>query len=340
MADKKYTKLPVVNQTPTIKNFFDTTVEQLFSKSNIESVSAYIGSKDYSIFDPSDTYKVEHNPTRDKYSLEPVTNNINQLTGRSENQMFYQDFLNVLKSYGVDTQNQNTLFDTNFYSFLPPINIDKFVNYQEYFWSPTGPSPKIIEGTATNPINIEKDILGKTSYTAPDGTVFKNGMVVSFSGNYVIPNTYLDDTRWIIEGVGTSIQLINRDQNFATTFSTEDYILYDRTIIDTATDTLISTNNDPDDTRFLSGGLVGVANYVDVDGFAYTNMNQVDSTTGLPMWDGYITPVGQQLQYVVGGVGAFDTEPYDSDNTQENLDYIMMERGARDNNVWSRINFW
>ena len=68
MADKKYTKLPVVNQTPTIKNFFDTTVEQLFSKSNIESVSAYIGSKDYSIFDPSDTYKVEHNPTRDKYS--------------------------------------------------------------------------------------------------------------------------------------------------------------------------------------------------------------------------------------------------------------------------------
>ena len=340
MADKKYTKLPVVNQTPTIKNFFDTTVEQLFSKSNIESVSAYIGSKDYSIFDPSDTYKVEHNPTRDKYSLEPVTNNINQLTGRSENQMFYQDFLNVLKSYGVDTQNQNTLFDTNFYSFLPPINIDKFLNYQEYFWSPTGPSPKIIEGTATNPINIEKDILGKTSYTAPDGTVFKNGMVVSFSGNYVIPNTYLDDTRWIIEGVGTSIQLINRDQNFATTFSTEDYILYDRTIIDTATDTLISTNNDPDDTRFLSGGLVGVANYVDVDGFAYTNMNQVDSTTGLPMWDGYITPVGQQLQYVVGGVGAFDTEPYDSDNTQENLDYIMMERGARDNNVWSRINFW
>ena len=54
--------------------------------------------------------------------------------------------------------------------------------------------------------------------------------------------------------------------------------------------------------------------------------------------DGYII-LGQQLQYVVGGVGAFDTESYDSDNTQENLDYIMMERGARDNNVWSRINF-
>ena len=340
MADKKYTKLPVVNQTTTIKNFFDTTVEQLFSKSNIESISAYVGSKDFSVFEPKDTYKIEHSPTRDKYSLEPVTNNINQLTGLSENQMFYEDFLNVLKSYGVDTQNQNTLFDTNFYSFLPPINIDKFINYQEYFWSPTGPTPKIISGTSSNPINIDKDILGKKSYTAPDGTIFKNGMIVSFSGNYAIPETYKDEKRWIVEGVGTQIVLINRDQNFATTFSTEDYILYDRTIIDTATDTLINYTDDAEDTRWKSGGLVGIENYVDVDGFSYSNMNQIDSTSGLPMWDGYITPVGQQLQYIVGGLGAYDTEPYDSDNTQDVPDYIMMERGAKDNNVWSRINFW
>lgn len=340
MADKKYTKLPVVNQTTTIKNFFDTTVEQLFSKANIENISAYVGSKDYSVFDTSDTYKIEHNPTRDKYSLEPVTNNINQSTGESENAMFYQDFLNILKSYGVDTQNQNTLFDSNFYSFLPPINIDKFINYQEYFWSPTGPTAKIISGTSTNSINIETDILGKASYTAPDGTVFKNGMVVSFSGNYVIPATYLDDTRWVVEGVGDKIILIDKEQNFATTFSTEDYILFDRTIIDTASDTLINTNNNAEDTRFKSGGLVGIENYIDVDNFSYSNMNQVDSTSGRPLWDGYVTPVGSQLQYVVGGVGAFDIGPYDSDNTQEVNDYIMMERGAKDNNVWSRINFW
>ena len=340
MADKKYTKLPVVNQTTTIKNFFDTTVEQLFSKANIENISAYVGSKDFTVFDSTDTYKVEHNPTRDKYSLEPVTNNINQLTGESENAMFYQDFLNVLKSYGVDTQNQNTLFDSNFYSFLPPINIDKFINYQEYFWSPTGPTAKIISGTTAKPINIEKDILGKTTYTSPDGTVFRNGMVISFSGNYVIPEPYMNDTRWVVEGLGESIILINKEQNFATTFSTEDYILYDRTIIDTATDTLVNTNNNPDDTRFKSGGLQGISNYVDIDNFSYSTMSQVDSTTGRPLWDGYVTAIGQQLQYVVGGVGAYDTGPFDSDNTQEVNDYIIMERGAEDNNVWSRINFW
>ena len=130
MAEKKYTKLPVTHQTPVIKNFFDTTVEQLFSKSNIESISAYVGSKDYTVFDPSDTYLLEPTADRDKYSLEPVVNNINQLSGRSENNVFFEDFTNILKSYGADTSKQNILFDTDFYSFLPPVNIDKFINYQ------------------------------------------------------------------------------------------------------------------------------------------------------------------------------------------------------------------
>ena len=133
MAEKKYTKLPVTHQTPVIKNFFDTTVEQLFSKANIESVSAYIGKKDEDLFTATDTYILQPTADRDKFSLEPVVNSIDQETGLNTNLMFYEDYINVLKSYGVDTKNQNTLFDTQAYSFMPPINVDKFINYQEYF---------------------------------------------------------------------------------------------------------------------------------------------------------------------------------------------------------------
>ena len=43
---------------------------------------------------------------------------------------------------------------------------------------------------------------------------------------------------------------------------------------------------------------------------------------------------------ILPGVGAFDTQPLDSDNPQTVPDYIVMQRGAKDNNVWSRINFW
>ena len=338
MADKKYTKLPVVHQTPVIKNFFDTTVEQLFSKANIESVSAYIGRKEEDLYDAKDTYILQPTADRDKFSLEPVVNTVDQETGQSTNNMFYEDYINVLKSYGVNTLNQNSIFDTQGYTFLPPINVDKFINYQEYFWSPAGPTPVIISGTSTNPINIEKDILGKKTYTTPSGIQLKNGMVVTFSGNYVIPTRFKNDTRFIVEGVGSSILLHNKEQNFATVFSTEEYILFDNTIIDVNDSTLIPTTAD-NDPRFLSGGLAGVENYVDANGFGYT-AEQLDADSGNPLWGGYVAPLGTQLVYVVGGAGAFDIEPFDSDNTQENPDYILMQRGSKDNNVWSRINFW
>lgn len=345
MADKKYTQLPGVHQTPVIKNFFDTTVEQLFSKANVNQVSAYIGKKDIDLFSDADTYVLQPTADRDKFSLEPAVNTIDQLTGKSTNIVFYEDYLNILKSYGVNTFNQNAIFDTSAYTFLPPINIDKFINYQEYFWSPTGPTPLIVEGTSTFPINVEKDILGKKTYTTPSGIVLKNGMVVTFSGNYVIPNKFKNEKRFIVEGVGESIILHDKEQNFATVFSTEDYIPFDQTIIDPQNDTLIPTTTDPNNTNFLSGGLVGVENYVSLEGQNnwptpdYTP-EQVDAETGNPLWKDYVAPVNSNLVYIAGGIGAFDTLPFDSDNTQENPDYIIMQRGSKDNNVWSRINFW
>lgn len=91
MADKKYTQLPGVHQTPVIKNFFDTTVEQLFSKANINQVSAYIGKKDIDLFAETDTYVLQPTADRDKFSLEPAVNTIDQLTGKSTNIVFYED---------------------------------------------------------------------------------------------------------------------------------------------------------------------------------------------------------------------------------------------------------
>ena len=343
MADKKYTKLPVIHQTPVIKNFFDTTVEQLFSKANVESMSAYVGRREEDLLDARDTYILQPTADRDKFSLEPAVSSIDQTTGKSTNIMFYEDYINVLKSYGVNTLNQNSIFDTEAYTFLPPISIDKFINYQEYFWSPNGPTPVIVEGTDTNPVNIEKDIVGKKSFTTPSGVEFKTGMVVTFSGNYVIPNRFKNEKRFIVEGVGEGIILHDKEQNFATVFSTEDYIPYDQTIID-SDDDLVATVPDGT-TEFNSGGLAGVENYVSTAGQNnwptpdYT-FDQTDPDTGIALWGGYVAPLGTQLVYTVGGEGAFDVEPFDSDNTQENPDYIIMERGATDNNVWSRINFW
>jgi hypothetical protein len=56
-------------------------------------------------------------------------------------------------------------------------------------------------------INIEKEVLGKQTYTSNNGVVFTNGMKVRFSGE-VIPEKY-STSEYIVEGVGTAIKLID-----------------------------------------------------------------------------------------------------------------------------------
>ena len=218
MSNKIYKKLPVVLQTTAIKNFFESTVEQLFSKANVEVVSGYIGSK--SSADIGITgYLAEPNSDKSHYALSPVVNTINFTTKESGDFIFFDELIDILSTYGVDTSNQNKIFGSNFNSFVPPIDIDKFVNYQEYYWYPDGPTVIPVTGTLSNPIDIDRDITGKQYYTPIGGNPFKNGMVVRFTGQYVIPSSELE-IDYIVQGVGQSIYFVPRRNQFQTVFST------------------------------------------------------------------------------------------------------------------------
>ena len=82
MSDKKiYKKLPVVHQTAVIKNFFESTVEQLFSKSNTELVQGFIGSRTSDDVNLSSEYLKEPTVTKRYYALSPTVNSINEITG-------------------------------------------------------------------------------------------------------------------------------------------------------------------------------------------------------------------------------------------------------------------
>ena len=55
-------------------------------------------------------------------------------------------------------------------------------------------------------IDIEKEILGKQTYTSNNGVEFVNGLVVNFRGK-VTPSKYASDN-WLVENVGREIKLI------------------------------------------------------------------------------------------------------------------------------------
>ena len=140
MADKIYKKLPGILQTESVKNFFESTVEQLYSKANIEPVSGFVGKKTSKDKLVDGAWIYEEDLDKQYYNLLPAVNNTNANTGVSENFIFYDEFINILKNYNVDVLEQNHWLTSEFQSFLPPIEFNKFLNYQEYFWSTSGPT--------------------------------------------------------------------------------------------------------------------------------------------------------------------------------------------------------
>ena len=68
---KVSSKLPEFLQNPKLKNFFDGTVEQAFSKADNEKVTEWIGRKYGTYYNPfKDSYKEESNNLRQNYQLE------------------------------------------------------------------------------------------------------------------------------------------------------------------------------------------------------------------------------------------------------------------------------
>jgi hypothetical protein len=239
MSDKKIVnQLPVVLQTKAVKNFFEATVEQLYSEANTTPLAGFIGKKTGEDYGLSGAFLKEDNADRRQYNLSPAVNNINPITGDSENLVFYDEFIDTLGVYGVNTSNHNRIFGSKFRVFMPPIEIDKFINYQEYYWSLDGPSVSTITATADLPINIEKDVLGQKSYTYKTLTL-RNGMVLVFSdNNNTIPvgtTTSLNKAgvEYIVGGVGEGIYLTPKLQTTSTLYggskaTTKDYITMQR----------------------------------------------------------------------------------------------------------------
>jgi hypothetical protein len=153
--------LPEINQTPILKKFFAATVDHLMQPESVEFLTGYIGSKP-SYYNPSTDYYVNE-PTIDRtnYQLPVTAISDNVLSGFTNNIMFYDDIINQLAFDGANVNNHSRLFEQEYYSWAPPIDLDKLVNYTRYVWLPQGPSPIQL----LNQTNAAVDIIGQQSYT-------------------------------------------------------------------------------------------------------------------------------------------------------------------------------
>lgn len=154
-------KLPAVFQTTTEKKFFDATFDQVFSKKDSDYIAGYLGRRIPGQYNPiTDFYMPEPTKNRTWWQLEPTAYSQTVNTERS-NVFFYEDLLEYIESYGGNTQNQDRLTESGYYSYAPPIDYDMFANYQNYYWVDQRLATVEIKGV------LAADIIGQKSYTTP-----------------------------------------------------------------------------------------------------------------------------------------------------------------------------
>ena len=214
MADKKKSVnfLPEYLRTEKNSKFLSSTIDQFIQTPELERIDGYVGSKITPNYDPTtDFYLPESLALRKNYSLEPAAV-FKDKNSNVTDVVAYDDLLNELTNAGSPTDNLEKLLRSRFYSYDPHIDWDKLVNYSKYFWLPEGPQPILL---ATENLDVDADIVGRSSYTLPyldeTGTAYKlsNGMKIVFANN-TVQEKYRGKT-YLVEGVGSGIRLVDFD---------------------------------------------------------------------------------------------------------------------------------
>ena len=131
-------------------------------------------------------------------------------------------FLSSIDNYGVEVGTM---------TFTVPNDAPTLLYYQSENDINLGGMIQIYDLADATSINVEAELIGKSSYTLSNGTPLSNGMKLAFKGN-VIPSSYASG-EYYVEGVGTAISLIRADiLEIVSPFTTSQQVEFDNVPFD------------------------------------------------------------------------------------------------------------
>ena len=154
--------LPRYFRTTANKKFLSSTLDQMMQPGVVEKVDGFIGRRDAKAWTASDNYVADVSNDREAYQLEPVatvTDDLGNITFYKD----YRDYVNSCKIRNADVTDHSKLSSQEYYAWDPHISWDKFVNFREYYWLPTGPTSIPVYGSS-------REIQSTFSVTKQDNT--------------------------------------------------------------------------------------------------------------------------------------------------------------------------
>ena len=130
--------LPEVFQTPTNAQFLGATLDQIVDQPNTMRIEGYVGSKFGYGINAKDNYVIEPTKARTDYQLDPAVVFTKTNTATAVDFVSYPGMVDAVKLNGGVTNNNDRLFNSQFYSWDPFVDLDKVINFNQYYWLPTG----------------------------------------------------------------------------------------------------------------------------------------------------------------------------------------------------------
>lgn len=367
--------LPAYHRTDKNTKFLASTLDQLIQQPEIERVNGFIGSKLTPNYKPAvDQYIPSSSKLKNDYQLEPalvisdVNKNIRAALG-------YDDLINELAFTGANVSNHDRLFQPISYSYNPHIDWDKFVNFRQYYWLPTGPDAVTISGqrrATASTYSVRDSADGYSLIFTPDGAT-TNPLLTLYRGMTYIFNVDSDFPFYI-----KTAYVPGAEDLYANT--TNNGVKKGQVIVTidefTPNHLFYFAEGNPSAIGQLAIKSLAEDTKIDVEleilgKQTYTSGNNVTLTNGMKVrFVGAVEPEYYlDKEFIVEGVGSkitltdydslqvagvetsnlnvnFDAQPFDEYPFDDfryvplTPEYVTINRAALDKNPWSRYNRW
>jgi hypothetical protein len=208
---KSSTFLPGVFRSDLNDKWLDGTMDLMISKGKLEDVDHFVGSQDGNTVNSiSDVYL----DTVNLRHLQPTIYSSND--DSSVNKHISWNQIKDKVDIEFNEYDYNSAYSTRTYVFNPPVDIDKLVNYNNYYWA-SGMGPALIVNNTDTNYNPVTDLTNRITATIPYEVVINNtvvvkqmqlwnGMRLEFKGTGY--DTNIQATSYIVAGVGNKIKFI------------------------------------------------------------------------------------------------------------------------------------
>ena len=207
--------LPEIFQTPVNTQFLNATLDQLIQEPKYKQTQGYIGQKVGPGVNPNDNYVIEPTASRNNYQLEPGIISLNPTTSKIDDAITYPGILDALSTQGGIVNQADRLFESEYYSWDPFVDFDKFNNYAQYYWLPDGPDLVTVAPTTipTEQTFTVTRTNGAYTFSGYQGTNPTLTLVRTGNYNFKIAQNTADAVDYRVTNNGTSSWSIDYQSN-------------------------------------------------------------------------------------------------------------------------------